>query len=210
MAHKKYKVKQGDSICSIAFEHGLFPDTIWNDAKNSSLKQERKDPNVLYPGDVVYVRDKEEKQASCANEQRHHFRRKGVPARFKLQLLRNNKPRKREKYVIDIEGQTYEGVTDSKGWLDHTVSPDAQKATLMLDDGDETYEILLGHLDPPAKPVGIQERLKNLGNYFGKIDGVMGPDTEDALKAFQADKGLNVTGQADQTTIDALQKDHHS
>lgn len=67
MAHKKYKVKQGDSICSIAFEHGLFPDTIWNDAKNSSLKQERKDPNVLYPGDVVYVRDKEEKQASCAN-----------------------------------------------------------------------------------------------------------------------------------------------
>ena len=79
MAYKKYIVKQSDCISSIAFKYGFFPDTIWNDSKNSKLKQDRKDPNVLLPGDEVYIRDKEEKEESCASEERHSFRKKGVP-----------------------------------------------------------------------------------------------------------------------------------
>ena len=68
MPHKKHIVKQGDCISNIAYQHGHFPDTIWNDSKNSDLRQKRKDPNVLLPGDVVYIRDIEAKEESCASE----------------------------------------------------------------------------------------------------------------------------------------------
>lgn len=87
-----YVVKQGECIDSIAFENGFFWETIWNHAENSALKQKRKDPNILLAGDEVFIPDKEEKKESCATEQRHRFRRKGVPAMIRIRLLEEPLP----------------------------------------------------------------------------------------------------------------------
>jgi len=80
-------VKQGDCISSIAQKHGLFWDKVWNHPKNAKLQETRKDPNVLSPGDVVFVPDKEEKEESGATEQRHRFKKKGVPAKLRLRIM---------------------------------------------------------------------------------------------------------------------------
>jgi hypothetical protein len=58
------RVHQGDCLNSIADETGFFWETLWNHASNDSLKQQRRDPNVLEPGDVVHVPDKTPKQES--------------------------------------------------------------------------------------------------------------------------------------------------
>ena len=79
-----YTVKQGDCISSIAQKHGLFWDKVWNHPKNANLQERRKDPNVLSPGDVVFVPDKDEKEESGATEQRHRFKRKGVPEKLRI------------------------------------------------------------------------------------------------------------------------------
>ena len=47
-----------------------------------------------------------------------------------------------------------------------------------------------------ALVVALQQKLKDLGYYTGVIDGMYGGGTEDAVKAFQRDKGLSPDGEA--------------
>ncbi len=41
---------------------------------------------------------------------------------------------------------------------------------------------------------GIQQGLKDMGYYDGAIDGIYGPQTTDAIKAFQKEAGITVDG----------------
>ena len=50
----------------------------------------------------------------------------------------------------------------------------------------------------------LQMNLKYLGYYDGEIDGIKGEKTLNAIKQFQADKGLTVDGIAGQKTIDCI------
>jgi peptidoglycan hydrolase-like protein with peptidoglycan-binding domain len=50
-----------------------------------------------------------------------------------------------------------------------------------------------------------QERLQELGYYDGAIDGIYGPKTAEAMRAYQQVQGLPVTGTLDQETAQALQ-----
>jgi peptidoglycan hydrolase-like protein with peptidoglycan-binding domain len=52
-----------------------------------------------------------------------------------------------------------------------------------------------------------QQRLKDDGYYAGPVDGVMGPNTEAALRAYQQDHRLSVTGRLDPPTARALTSD---
>ncbi|MGV7224258.1 MAG: peptidoglycan-binding protein [Nitrospinales bacterium] len=200
VAHKKYKVRQGDCISSIAFRYGFFPDTIWNDSKNSKLKQERKDPNVLKLGDEVYIRDKEEKEESCASEQRHRFRRKGVPEKLIIHFKCDGELRANEAYVLNIDGDLSEGKTDKKGKVEIPIPPDAKKGNITFRGSDDKYNLNLGHLDPITETSGVKKRLRNMGFYDGPVDGKMSPEFENALRLFQEDHDLKSTGKLDDTT----------
>ncbi|MGH7793949.1 MAG: peptidoglycan-binding domain-containing protein [Candidatus Binatia bacterium] len=54
------------------------------------------------------------------------------------------------------------------------------------------------------KVKAIQEALKDKGNDPGQIDGIMGPKTQQALRAFQKSENLQVTGRVDEKTASAL------
>ena len=41
----------------------------------------------------------------------------------------------------------------------------------------------------------VQSALRDKGYYYGPIDGVMGPETEAAIRAYQRDNNLPETGQ---------------
>lgn len=49
-----------------------------------------------------------------------------------------------------------------------------------------------------------QQALKERGHELGRIDGVMSTATRQALRQFQAAEGLEVTGQLDESTREAL------
>jgi Putative peptidoglycan binding domain len=70
-------------------------------------------------------------------------------------------------------------------------------------DGDES-----AYYDEGANSgtvVAAQRELAKLGYYHGSIDGVVGPETEKAVRWFQSVDKIPVTGQLDDQTLQALQ-----
>jgi N-acetylmuramoyl-L-alanine amidase len=209
----KHTVKQGECIESIAFEKGFFWETIWNDSQNAELKRNRKDPNVLFMGDEVFIPEKNEKTESCATKQRHRFRKKGVPSKFRLVLEdEQNQPRANLPYVLKIDGELFSGETDAEGALELQIPPNAKlgKLTVEADDDKEVYELNFGHIDPISEVSGIQARLNNLGYDCGPTDGKLCPATKEAISTFQEEHGLPVTGEPDEQTQQKLKEEHAS
>lgn len=201
-----YQVKQGDCISSIAFEHGFFADTIWNHPKNTELKERRKDPNVLFEGDIVHVPDIRVKEVSESTNQVHKFQCKNTPEKLKLQLFKENEPRENKEYELEIDGLKFSGTTDSQGRLEHSIPPNAKEGKLLLNNGEEIYQLGLGHLNPHDEISGVQGRLRHLGFYFGSIDGKSSPELDHAVQEFQISRDIEPDGELNDETINALEK----
>ncbi len=61
-----------------------------------------------------------------------------------------------------------------------------------------------GDLTPDQVIVNVQIQLQRDGYYVGQADGILGPETRQALAAFQADHGLAITSAVDRPTLATL------
>jgi hypothetical protein len=200
-----HNVEQGDCLLSIAEEHGFFWETLWDHPKNAELKKKRKDPAILFPGDEVFVPDKRLKELNEPTNQVHKYRLKNVPAKFHVRLLDDDgKPRANLEYVLEIEGKEFKGKTDSEGAIKISVPPGAKTGRLVLVSEDEEYELALGSLDPIEEITGVQARLRGLGYYDETVDGELTPETEEAVREFQEDYKLEITGKIDDSLRNKL------
>lgn len=190
-----YKVKQGDCISSIAGNYGFDPDALWDHPDNRQLKDLRKDPNVLYPDDVVVVPDKETKEITCQTDQTTRIRKKGVPAVIRLRLTMDDEPRANEPWSICIDGTWHDGTTDADGYLEVSIPPKAKSAKLVIGEGDiqESYELNIGSLDPVDTEDGVRKRLASIG-----ID--LSDDLAADIRKFQSNEELSETGELDDAT----------
>lgn len=202
----EHQVQQGESIAAIAGRYGLLPETIWQDGANADLRQRRGSPNILHPGDVIVIPDKRLRQESAATEQRARFKRHTRQARLRLRLVDGDQPRADADYLLEIDGKSIRGRTDGDGVLDQPLPPGARSGTLTM--GTEVLPLDFGHIDPITEVSGVQGRLNNLGFACGEPDGVVGEPTREALRAFQAQNGLNVTGEIDDATRAKLEEMH--
>ncbi len=84
---ENYVIRQGDCLSSLAHGRGFLWETIWEHPNNSAPRRKRKDPNILLPGDILFIPEKELKQVPAATEQRHDFVLKGTPAKLRLRIL---------------------------------------------------------------------------------------------------------------------------
>ena len=206
----EYTVAQGDCIESIAQKHGHFWETLWDHPDNADLKKQRKDPNVLLPGDVVFVPEKRAKDESGGTGERHRFRRKGVPSMLRIVVRVADEPRANQPYTLVIDGEQFTGTTDSEGLVEQAIPPDAKSGKLILGplgEQDE-YELSLGCVDPVTEISGVQGRLDNLGFDCGPADGELNDKTKVALKEFQEKYELPVTGEPDEATRKKLEEVH--
>jgi len=197
----EYVVKQGDCVASIALETGHFWQTIWDDGANAEVKAARKDPYVLLPGDRLHIPPLRQKWAAGATELTHCFRRKGVPERLHLRLFdHDHKPIANKQYTLVVDDTEKTGVTTASGRVIASIPPDAREGRIIIADLGVDIELSLGALDPVTELTGVQARLNNLGYEAGSEDGEWSEALDAALRAFQEDQRLPVTGRLDDET----------
>ncbi len=198
-------VRQGECIESIAEAAGHFWQTLWDHPENAELKQER-DPNALMPGDRVFVPPLRAKEETLAVDQVHHFRRKGVPSRLRIVFRVLGEPRANAAYVLEVGSEQRHGTTDGDGLLDEPIPPNAWSATVIFDFEtlkERRYRFDVGGMDPAESVSGIQHRLRNQG-YPVPIDGRMDDGTRAAIRQFQRDMDIEVSGELDDDTRQKL------
>ena len=204
-----HTVKQGDTLVSIAHQHGFRAwETIWLRPENDELRKKRSNPMVLAPGDQVFVPDKRVKEFSCATNQTHTFKLRPLLARLHL-VLRDDAgaPYANRRYELVVDGKSYPGVTDAAGTLEELLPPDAKQGELSLYTGSgppKVWPVELGHVDPVELTSGVKVRLSNLGYACGPIDDQLDDKTREGLRDFQADNGLDPSGEPDDATRAAL------
>ena len=214
----KYKVKQGDHATSIAFEAGLGNyNTVWLDGENASLMQSRKNPNILFPGDQLSVRQAEQKTQSAATGARHRFKRVGGKLDLRIRLL--TEPRKPAKGVecwLMVEGADRAIKTNGDGVVETKVPPNVHNGRLVVDDAKNFLkfdnELGIGELDPIDKTSGQIARLNNLGYFAGPAeepaDDAAKLRFRSAVEEFQCDYGLKVDGVCGANTQKELEHAH--
>lgn len=201
-------VSSGQSIVSIAKDHGFFWETLWKHGGNGGLRAARSDPNVLYEGDVVHVPEITKKHESRPTEARHVFKRKGDPVKYRLQLMHFGSPRANEGYLLEIGGERIEGTTDGDGKLEEFLPGNSTSGRLLLRDGEEVYPVRVNRLDPADTITGAQQRLRNLGYPVPRATGKADEATRTAIAAFQERQGLESTGELDASTASAIEAMH--
>ena len=209
-----HKVEVGDCLSSIADKFGFFWETLWDDPNNAELRARRSDPNVLMPGDSVFVPDKREKTEPGETGEVHVFQLQGVPAILRIQFVdEDGNPRANVPYTIVVDGKPVSdggAQTDAKGMVICGIPPQARQGTLTLGAGEskEEYPLDLGHLNPVTTVSGVKRRLYNLGFYEGGIDETWDDAAKLSLTAFQSAYGLDPTGVLDDGVRDLLRGVH--
>src|SRR5690349_6218005 len=184
----KIVIKSGDSVVKLAQQYGHFCDTVWNHPENDALRIKRKRMNVLMPGDELFIPELRPKTVTAASSRRHVFRRKGVPAIFRLQIFDEaGQPRRHQHYELVIDDTRLTGTSNAEGLVEHSISPQAVRGRLVIGPDRLELHFELGQMDPISEPSGAQKRLRNLGYYHGVCKGRYDDATRAALASFQRD-----------------------
>jgi putative peptidoglycan binding protein len=210
-----YTVQQGDHLSKIAKDNGFTDYTvIWDHPENADLKSQRQNPNVLLPGDEVFIPDREQRQEGGATDKRHTFTvdKKTLKLRLVLEDI-YEKPIAGAPCALLVDGQTYQLTTDGNGKLEQEIPLDAKEGVLTIR-GNQTpfandvIPIKIGHLDPIDEVSGQIARLNNLGYFAGKLDGADTDALNSAVQEFQCDNGLAVDGNCGPKTQSKLKQIH--
>ena len=187
---QQYTVQDGDTLVGIASEFG-FADyrAIYNHARNAFFRQQRPNPNLIFPGDELYIPDRRLDPESVQTDAVHRFVL-GMPRKLLVIVLENDadEPIANTSYELTVGSQTYRGTTDSTGRLEHAIPATARRGTLCAQ--LLQWELAIGSLNPiqdtpDAGVSGIQARLKNLGFYLGEVTGQLNQNTQAAVESFQ-------------------------
>jgi len=210
-----YTVQQGDHISKIAHAYGFSRyETIWDDPNNADLKQKRQDPNVLLPGDSVYIPDRQNREESRSTDQKHAFVKKATDLKLRLTLVDQfEEPIANAPCILSLGGSSSNVTTDADGRIEQDIKPDVHDGFLVIQDpqtpfNDTQIVFKIGDLDPVDEVSGEIARLNNLGYFAGDVNQPDQTAFESAVEEFQCDNSLTVDGVCGPVTQAKLKQVH--
>lgn len=212
-----YTVQQGDCLSSLAKAFGFASfHSIYDHANNAAFRQLRPNPNVLLPGDQLYIPDKKLRAEAVSTDDTHRFQVKATKTMIRVVAVDpSGQPLKQRAYTLIVGTTKTKGQTGSDGLIEAEIEADVSEGTLSVagpgaKDPPFVRELSLGSLDPATEVSGAQGRLRNLGFDCGEPDGVVDDDAAGAIAAFQRCYGLQVDGALGATVQDKLKLTHGS
>jgi len=183
------EVAAGECISYLAARKGLVWKDVWEHSDNKNLKDTRKHPNILLPGDRITIPKKKKKEEPKKDKKRHRMKLKGVPCIMRLRFTLFGKPREKEKYQLFVDGKRKpDGKLNDDGALEAKISPRAKEAIVFLgldqDSPHEEFSFKLGWVAPVDEPKGVQARLWNLNYYHGDLSDSFDENSEGAFFRF--------------------------
>jgi hypothetical protein len=201
-----HTIAHHECINSIAARYGFHWRDVWEHPDNQAIRELRKNPNLLCPGDTIAVPTPRPGSQSLASGQQHRMVVR-VGAKLRIRLQDRGEPISGA-YVLEVGGRRLEGELDGEGQLEQPIPATATRATLLLVERNELVELLLGDLDPADTPVGAIERLVNLGLFTDRSVRTLTPEVRHVLLLVQREEGLEATGELDEATADVLVRWH--
>jgi hypothetical protein len=220
---KPYVIRQGDFLLKLAVRFGFDAEEVWNDPKNDDLRQVRKNPNILHPGDILYIPAKPAPSGLDVLAGTVNGYTAVVPRTEVKLMLRAGKKRFLSQ-PCTVEGMKTEKPlkTDGEGNLTLSVPVSVKELVVCVVDREAAkapkaahvdptvrFRILLGHMDPVEERSGLRARLTHLG-YYVPMQEDEEAELREAVLAFQCAAGLPLTGEPDEVLHAALVKAHGS
>ncbi len=210
-----HTVEQGEFLAAIAAAHGFMSSaTIWNHPANCDLKALRVNPNILLPGDQIFIPDKEKKEVriEAGKSSRFQITREKLKVRLVLEELYSG-PLGQAKVEVLVDGASQALTADDDGTVEFDVPPAVKSLVLTIKEEGAQQEgvaipLRVGHLDPVEEQSGQIARLNNLGYFAGASDDVDEELFRSAVEEFQCDHKLKVDGVCGPRTQKKLQEIH--
>jgi hypothetical protein len=182
---KTIRVEQGEHLSGIAAAEGFASfRTIFDHPNNAPLKNTlKRDPHVLFPGDEVFIPDREDRNEERATDSSHRFVVEIRPLFLICKLLdAGREPIRSAPCKVQVDGEEMPPLpTDGNGLLVQQIGRLAKTATIdaelpppkVVGPGEAqlprqgVFHVKIGSLNPDTKLSGQQARLNNLGYDAG-------------------------------------------
>lgn len=207
---RPYFVRQGDYLDSIADSYGFDAQAVWEDKKNEKLRKKRKNPNVLYPGDVLFIPDEDPQECSLAVGAENSY----VAEETMVKVKFIGPPD--QEYRIEGLDPPKEDTSGGDGMVELEVPTSIHFLWVHYPALQLIFPLQIGHMDPVHKPSGMQGRLDNLGYGRTLLTAVVEDMWGGAISAaellsgsiarFQMRNDLPVTGERNETTVKKLEE----
>ncbi|WP_437876232.1 peptidoglycan-binding domain-containing protein [Sorangium sp. So ce513] len=205
-------VRQGEYLSLLAVRHGFSADNVWSAPENAGLRQRRASPDVLAPGDILYLPDRAAAGARLHARAQNSYRASVPRVPVCVTLHTEDGPLANARCVVHTGASPLEIRTNGEGMLRFDAPMNAHEVRIDVPDEELTLRVLVGFLDPPDDGSGAFDRLVNLG-LLSPVDR-HAPESQrrarvrEALAAFQERRGLEPTGELDEPTRCALRDEH--
>jgi len=213
-----HTVKAGEHIGIIAANYGFAGyEALWNNSQNDAIREKRKNPFQLIAGDIVAIPEKEPAVFEITTGLRIVLKQVASPLEVRIRNLDyNGDPVERECNAVFEDSSVVPAAQ-----VDTIYTIPVTSATLSMDltfppspplDDHEKLPARIGWLEPiemvddagktVANPMGVQQRLNNLGYCAGYDDECDGTSMQYkwAVEEFQCDNKIPVDGKVGPTT----------
>jgi N-acetylmuramoyl-L-alanine amidase len=213
---KAYVVRDGDYLARIAFRAGLDPTDVWDDPKNADLKALRKNPEILHPGDIIYLPDASPTELKINPGDTLEVEARPPTVTVELVLWMSDPENEKKNLLAGLaytllggRDDVEEGTIAADGKVKFEVPVNLHEVTLVVEEEGLRFPVHIGAMDPATEPSGWKKRLAHLG--YLDDDGLNETfDLSPAIRAFQRQHGLEPTGLVDDATQKALVEKHGS